>query len=78
MRKETWLTGKEAVEFGLADAVVENKKAVENLAVMKVDAERYCFSNPPAQLVARNELANLVARQHVAITMSRVAASAKR
>lgn len=76
MRAETWLTGKEAVEFGLADAVIENKQAAENVASLKMDAERYGFSNPPAKLVARHSLADMVAKQQVSITMSRIAAKA--
>jgi len=78
MRAETWLTGKEAKDFGLVDAVIENKQAVDNIAALKMDAKRYNFTNPPERLVARNTIAHLVAQQNVAITLSRLAASGKR
>lgn len=78
MRAETWMTGKEALEFGLVDAIVENKKATENIATLKMDADRYGFTNVPAQLVARSSIADMVAQQKVAITLSKLAASGKR
>jgi len=77
MRAETWMTGKEAVEFGLADALIENKKATENVAALKMDADRYGFKNAPQTLVARSAMADMVARQNVAITMSRLSAAGK-
>lgn len=78
MRAETWLTGKEAKEMGLVDAVIENKQAPENIAALKMDAKRYGFTKPPEHLVARSAIAEMVAKQNVAITLSRLAASGKR
>jgi ATP-dependent Clp protease protease subunit len=83
MRAETWFTGKEAVAFGLATEVAPNKTkegAQENSAeIVALDTSKHKFRNAPVDLLpGRAAIAAQVARQQVAITLSRASASAKR
>lgn len=79
MRAETWYNGKDAVAAGLATEIAPNKaveKATNSISnVVKFDATKHKFRNaPPEILPGRTALANLVARQQVALTLSRDAA----
>lgn len=79
MRAETWFTGKEAVEFGLAHEVAPLKKSESNdeNKVVALDTSKHKFRNAPAELLpGRAAIAAQVARQQVALTLSRAAASA--
>lgn len=83
MKAETWLNGKDAVVLGLADEIAPNKtkEKQENRFdnVVQLDTTKHKFRNAPADLLpGRSALAAQVARQQVAITLSRAAASAKR
>lgn len=84
MRAETWYTGKAAVDAGLATEVAANKaveKATNKIEnnVVAFDAAKHKFRNAPADLLpSRSAIANLVARQQVAISLSRDAVKRKR
>jgi ATP-dependent protease ClpP protease subunit len=82
MRAETWFTAKEAVDFGLAHEVAANKAPAEakNAAELVVlDEVRFKFKNaPPQYQPGRSAVAAMVAKQQVAISLSRVAASGKK
>lgn len=85
MIAETWFTAKEAVAYGLADAVAANKTAPdapENATnIVPFNAAKHKFRNMPPELASspgRRALADMIARQQVALTLSRVAASAKK
>lgn len=84
MRAETWFTAQAALDFGLITEIAKNKAPDEAQAladVVVLDEVRFKFKNTPADLPQlqpeRTAAAAEVARQRVAITLSRVAASAK-
>lgn len=82
MKAETWLSAKEAVVLGLADEIAPNKTketTPQNCAeIVVLDQVKHKFRNAPADLLpGRATIAAQVAKQRVAISLSRAAASAK-
>lgn len=82
MRAETWFNAKEAMAFGLIQEIAANKApaAAENSAeIVVLDEVRFKFKNaPPQYQPGRSAIAAAVAQQQVALTLSRLAARAKR
>lgn len=83
MRAETWFSAKEALDFGLVSEIADNKAqtpAIENEAeIVVLDDVRFKFKNaPPQYQPGRSAAAALVAKQQVAISLSRVSAAGKR
>lgn len=83
MRAETWFNAKDALAFGLATEIAPNKIApgAENKGaeIIPLNTAKHKFRNvPPELLSGRGAIAAQVARQQVAVSLSRVAASASK
>ena len=79
MRAETWYTGQEAIEAGLAHELAKNKrddvKAAVGERVVALDPQKHRFKHTPQDLMpGRQAAAALVARQLVALNLSTAAA----
>lgn len=79
MRAETWLNANDALALGLVTEIAPNKAKQENKAqtaeIIQLDAAKHRFRNTPPELMpGRTAVANLVARQQVALTLSRAVA----
>ena len=79
MRAETWYTGQEAIDAGLAHELAQNKrediKASAGERVVALDLQKHRFKHLPQDLLpGRQAAAALVAKQLVAINLSTAAA----
>lgn len=80
MRAETWLSAEDALALGLVTDIAKNKTPegaqqnrlkAQTAEIIQLDLEKHKFRNTPPDLMpGRSAIANLVARQQVALTLS--------